>query len=216
MDAATLHPLRNCMFKEKIEMKLLKASAITFIFCFSALASSQDYIIDPTIRVGAITPTTTEKDLISLFGADNVKRYEIDVGEGDVVEGTMLFPGTDHALTIEWKTSFANPERITIRSGSTVWQTVQGIKIGSTLEEVEEANGNNFKITGFEWDYPGRTVSWEGGTLPKQLQLEFEPQTEVSFQEIMQVSGDSYFSSSNEIFKKMQLKVAVIYIRWDI
>jgi hypothetical protein len=180
------------------------------------MASEDEYLIEPMVRVGKITPNTSETDLVLIYGRENVKRSEIGVGEGDVVMGTILFPYTDKELSIEWKANFSKPVRISIYGDDTKWKTTSGISIGTTLEELEQINSGIFKLTGFGWDYPGRTVSWEMGSLPKQLQLDLWSQTDISSEEIGQVLGDSYFDSSNLVFRKMKLKVRQIYVRWDI
>lgn len=99
---------------------------------------------------------------------------------------------------------------------NTKWQTSSGIMIGTSLDEIERINKGIFKLTGFGWDYPGRTVSWGNGVLPIQLQLDLRPGTEVSDDKFMQVLGDGYFESSNEVIKSMNLKVKRIFVRWDI
>lgn len=171
--------------------------------------------IDPATAVGSgIFKRTTEQDLIDLYGRKNVRRAKIGIGEGESVEGTVLFPGTKDALEIEWKGSFAQPERITISGQGTRWRTKEGISIGTTLEKVEQANQGAFKLTGFEWDYPGRTVSWGSGKLNSSLQLEFVPTSKVTPKELQTVAGSSEFSSRHPVIKKMKLKVARLFVRW--
>ena len=161
----------------------------------------------------SIFQETTEKELIEIYGRKNVKRAKIPVGEGETVLGTVLFPGTTDELTIEWKANFARPERITASQGKR-WRTREGIAIGTTLEKVEQANQGSFKLSGFEWDYPGRTLSWEGGRLEASLQLELVPTEQVSPQEYQLVMGEGPYSSSLPVLKKMKLKVARIFVRW--
>jgi len=201
-------------------MFYIQKQQILVIFCFiiffSGCTDEFDYLIIPSSKVGAITPKATEVELRKIYGNKNVKLYEVDVGEGDVVEGTIVFPNTNKELTIEWKSKHKDPERITIYRADTKWITNNGITIGTTLEEMEKINGGIFKLTGFGWDYPGRTVSWEQGNLPIQLQLDLDPDVKLSDKELMQVSGDSYFSSNNPIIKKMKLKVVRMHILWDI
>jgi hypothetical protein len=144
----------------------------------SLASSTTDRSIDPaTVIGGNINKETTEQDLINTYGKKNVQRAKI------AVDGTVLFPGTKDALTIEWKADFAQPERITITNVGTRWRTKEGISIGTTLKTVEQANKGPFKLTGFEWDYPGRTTSWEKGKLSPSLQLDFAATKKVSVKE---------------------------------
>jgi hypothetical protein len=105
------------------------------------------------------------------------------MGEGETVVGTTLFPNSPNALHIEWKDSFRIPERLTISSPGTQWKTSEGITIGTTLEQIAKFNGGPFTVAGFGWDYEGRTLSWENGNLPKQLQLDLVPTQEVTAEE---------------------------------
>jgi hypothetical protein len=189
---------------------------IVLFFLVSSTVIAQKFTIEPKTRVGEISPTSTESDLIKIYGKKNVKRSKIAVGEGELVEGTILFPNTPDEITIEWKEKLKYPERITISHPNTSWKIISGVKIGTTLEQLEVINKSKFKLTGFEWDYPGRTVSWENGILPVQLQLDLSSDTDISFEELNQVSGDGEFSSNNEIIRKMKLRVERIFIRWDI
>ncbi len=177
--------------------------------------SSTNRTVDPEKYVGAITKKVSEKDLIQLYGKKNVKRFNIAIGEGETVEGTILFRGSKDEISIEWKEKFKKPIRISISHKVSSWKLKSGISIGNTLHKIEGINGKAFKITGFEWDYPGRTTSWEKGKLSPNLQLDFEQQADIPGKELSKVTGDSRFSSQNEIIKKLKLTVKVIYIRWD-
>ena len=55
-------------------------------------ANAQNWQIVPGTSVGPITRSTSEKELIKIFGARNVKREAVDVGEGETQQGTILFP----------------------------------------------------------------------------------------------------------------------------
>jgi hypothetical protein len=199
---------------------LAKQLSSLMMFSFlsaSALAdTAQNWVIKPELNVGEITKNSSEQDLIKIYGKKNIKRTEIDVGEGEVVLGTILFPETKKQITIKWKEGFSKPDRITVAHINSTWRLNNGIKIGSTLEEVERLNKGPFKLTGFEWDYPGRTVSWEKGKLPAQIQLDFEYTADIPQEEFIQVLGDRNLSSKNRFIRKMNLKVKTIFIRWDI
>jgi hypothetical protein len=180
-----------------------------------AQISKESFLIDPAKSVGRIVPNCTEADLIRIYGAKNVQRDDIDEGEGDTVPGTILFPDSLDAVTIEWKHEYSQPQRITISSKGTHWQTKDGITIGTSLDSLEVINGCPFKLTGFAWDSEGCTVSWENGKLSRQLQLELTPTKQISKSEFDEVVGDRDFSSSFPIMKKMGLIVEKIFVRWD-
>ncbi len=172
-------------------------------------------IITPRTNVGPILRTSSEVQLVTIFGKESVKHIDVSVGEGETVPGTVIFQGTSNEVTIEWKNDRKNPARITISQKGTDWRTEEGITVGTSIEEVERINGAPFSITGFEWDYPGRSVAWRGGKLPQQLQIDFGPTNTVPQEDYLKVIGNADFSSSNEVFSRMKLVVDAIYIRWD-
>ena len=170
-------------------------------------------IINPLTNVGPITRETSEGDLINLFGAENVEAILIPVGEGETVPGTRLFGGTPNAVDIEWKYTSQSPQRMTIRSGGTNWRTSEGLRIGSSLTDVTQVNGGAFDLTGFEWDYPGRTVDWQGGSLADALQLDFRRTQQIPTEELLY--GEGPYSSQEPSMQKMGLVIEQISIRWD-
>lgn len=153
-------------------------------------------------------------DITKAYGPEKCQPWSVPVGEGEVVAGTRVLGGSKNEFLIEWKRS-GTPERITIASPGTDWKTPGGISIGSTIERVEKANGVPFMLTGFEWDYPGRTVSWKGGHLPAELQMDFEYSHSLSQELMKQIPvGDGSFSSDLPVLKSIGLKVSRLFVTW--
>ncbi len=182
---------------------------------FGQQIQGEAFLIDPLHSVGQIVPKTTEADLVRLYGARNVRRVTIEVGEGETVPGSVLFPGTPDAAQIEWAYDYREPKRITISSKGTRWHTAEGITVGTSLDRLEAINGCPFSLTGFGWDYSGRTMSWQKGKLPRQLQLDLRPVRDVPEKEYEHVLGDRDFSSSFPGMKNLKLVVERIFVRWD-
>ncbi|HHS12750.1 MAG TPA: hypothetical protein ENN03_03150 [bacterium] len=174
--------------------------------------SADDRLIDPLKRVGVITSGTSESDLIRFFGKEHVERVSIHLGEGELAEGTVLFPGKESEVSILWQEAFRNPVSVTITGAE--WKTEQNIGVGSSLEQVEAANGGPFEITGFAWDYPGRTLEWHG-FLPQQLQLDLVPADSVPMETLIPVMGDDFFMTDQPVIRSLNLKVKRVFIRWD-
>lgn len=200
----------------------VKPLLIVFVLHFLAVTAYSDnqeqskmnWIIDARGNVGGITRASTKSDLARIFGSKNIESYDIHVGEGMFVKGTRIFGNTKNAVLIEWNDKSGTPLRIIIDGEGTDWKTSEGVTIGTTLEELEKINGGPFQIFGFGWDYEGRTVSWENGKLPSELQLDMTSTKKVSPEEERQVLGDGFFSSDHPVMKKKGLKVGTIYIRW--
>jgi hypothetical protein len=185
--------------------------------CFLLLA--HDWVVVPGERVGPVRASTTKNELIALFGAEVVKDGEIDVGEGEMHPGTLVYPDDpSRRLAITWERG--NLKRIDVcyglRDGVCRWKTPQGVGIGTTLKEFEKLNGRPFKLAGFSWDYEGTIVSWEDGKLSHgfgdgrtYLRLRPAPARPGgnSQPEEDQVLGDRDYSSSHPAMQKLNPRV---------
>lgn len=124
---------------------------------------------------------TTEAQLIETFGKENVEYKTVPGAEGMETNATVVYPNDPaRMLTIYWwdEDKRARPAAVTIQADFAAdpdgndpwktdvqWQTAEGLKIGSTLEDVQAANGKPFVLSGFGWDYGGFAIGWEGGKL---------------------------------------------------
>lgn len=112
--------------------------------------------------------STSEKDLITLFGAANVKHQDINTVESETSPGTVIFPNDPkYRASFVWKDSKKRdaPEMIRITDKNSSWQLDNGVSTGFTLLALEKLNGKPFKLSGFDWDYGGNVLSWNGGKL---------------------------------------------------
>src|SRR6056297_1038595 len=196
-------------------ISILLSFTILVFLLNTGYATGQDHkwTIIPSSRVGTITRQSTKAEVKELYGENNITSCPISVGEGRVKQGLCVFGGKKNELLIEWKKN-GTPKRITIFGMNTDWKTKSGITVGTSLDKVEEVNGKPFLLTGFGWDYAGRTVSWEDGLLPSELQLEFEPSTTLPQEKDRQVMGDQKIRSDYTIIQKKGLKVETMFIRW--
>jgi len=131
---------------------LFIAGFASFLFSNSRQAESKGKgFIDPEGKVAAITRTTTEEELIRRFGAKNVKRDDMDIGEAFTEPASFLFP---------------DPARLQVDGGGkSLWSTYSYISLGTSLKELETINAGYFTLAGFAWDYSGTGTSWHGGKL---------------------------------------------------
>jgi hypothetical protein len=170
--------------------------------------SQQDWVCIPGKKVGPISLETTEQDLIALFGATNVKREQLSLEEGVIVEGTIVFPDAPNQLIIEWVPGqlYQKPAMIRIEGEQSQWITDQGIHVGSTMDELLQINGQAIQFMGFEWDYSGLVESWgENGKVNKDLIVFFAPANpEAIYPELL---GEESFSSEHPKVKAAQLYV---------
>lgn len=113
-------------------------------------------------------PFARDSDLARLqriFGPQNVRHERLYVGEGQYKRGTVIYP-TDPRRRIEifWLNHHASqpPELIRVTNSQSLWRGPGDLKPGSTLAELELANGGLFELAGFEWDYGGTLMNWRG------------------------------------------------------
>jgi hypothetical protein len=177
------------------------------------LLLAHDWVVVPGERVGPVRISTTKSELIALFGAEVVKDGEINVGEGDMHPGTLVYPDDpSQRLAILWEQG--KSKRIDVcyglRDGVCRWKTPQGVSIGTELKEIEKLNARPFKLAGFAWDYEGTIVSWEDGKLSRlfksgELYLRLHPARPGgnSPPEAEQVRGDRFFFSSHPAMRKL-------------
>ena len=173
------------------------------------------FTIIPNQQVGLIKITTDENKIKEIYGADNVVRKEIGIGEGESVNGTIVFPEHKNQVTIIWKTGAEYKEVQTIRidGEASDWKTTNGIKVGTSLEELRAINGFPFLFAGFEWDYAGRCNGWGDGKISPNLVVYLEPENmEAAFPDLL---GDKLFSSDLPKAKEAKLKVISFEVNFD-
>ena len=177
----------------------------------------EEWTIVPGINVGPIVSTTSEQSLVNILGKNNVIRTRVYLGEGEYVNGTLIFPKSRFEAEIVWKGEYSKPEYIrTVGDG---WVTENGVRKGLSLEALIRINGGHFGFTGFEWDYPGRVVDWKNGKLSNKLMVKLDFDVEVgkdiTIQEFMSVTGDATILSSLPVLKKMNLKMSKMWFSFE-
>ncbi len=197
------------------------------------MASPDNFVIIPGEQAGNIRATSSEAELIKLLGRENVTPNDtIYVAEGATEVGTTLFKGTPDEAQILWldKTKKARPDAVILRPATdkpgtagnqAQWMTDSGLKIGSTLKDVEKLNGKPFKLYGFGWDYGGSASSWEGGTLEGKdgktyVSIVFGYGELSAAQEklVDKVSGDGEFVSSNPDMQQLNPVIQTMTVRF--
>ncbi len=116
---------------------------------------------------------STRADVRRSFPADAVRDEEIELDEGALRAGTLVFKDPVEKLAIFWDSekTDAHPREVFLcfgrRQGPCRWRTLDGIQVGTTLRDLEKKNGKPFTVSPFGWDYGGNVLSWGGGSLGK-------------------------------------------------
>ncbi|MBL7912355.1 MAG: hypothetical protein JNJ41_14940 [Bacteroidia bacterium] len=183
---------------------------------------SLNRICIPGISIGAISTTTSELDLIRIYGKENVKHSNIEVGEESFEKVTVLFSNKPDELKILWKdtVNFLTPLRIYIKAKNTNWKTNTGITTGTSLKKLELINTKPFILQGFGWDYSGFVSNWNNGTLEKddselKIRLSYNKKQKLTKFELIEIMGDKEIPSSNKIIQKLNLKVVELIFSFN-
>lgn len=210
----------------------VKSSNLSDTLAVVSEGVEQDWLVVPGERVGVITASSSEKDLFRLLGEENVHvRDTIFLAEGDFMIGTIVYKNTPDEVQIIWKdtVAFANPDWVSVGSwevdkieaGKTHWKTIHGVKLGTTLKELEIINGKPFSFYGFGWDLGGGASNWNGGDLMTkdglvyfnvQFNYDFLDNQKQTFAD--QLMGDSEFLSSLPAAQKLNPYVSMMSIRF--
>jgi hypothetical protein len=157
-----------------------------------------------------------------LYGDANVREERIEIGEGETVPGTILFPDDSlKRLEIIWSDSThrQDPSRLILRGRRSKWSLSAGVSLGNTLDQLERMNGRPFTMAGFGWDYSGVVLDWRGGALAQSLRnakVYLIPDAEKqSGSEYSKVLGDKEYSSDLPAMHALQPKVYQIFLNFQ-
>ncbi|MFQ6045515.1 MAG: hypothetical protein ACE5PT_04025 [Gemmatimonadales bacterium] len=181
------------------------------------------WLIAPGERVGPVERGTSEDALSSRVGSGNLAHEDIALGEGETEPGTVVFPD-DSLLRLEilWEHPEVNvaPREIRLGGSASLWRTVHGITLGTSLRELEKLNGGPFTLAGWGWDYGGSVYHWNGGVLDDELpgvflRLDSGRWDRLSGEEASQLDGDEGRSSALPAMQRLNPVVVEIRVTFE-
>lgn len=173
--------------------------------------TSYDYTIVPGERVGLITLEKCSREEVLAAYGDSARVEDIYLVEGMTGEGVVIFPDNPrNRIEVYWDPEIdpLRPVLIRIKGEGADWKTTHGITVGTSIAEVEKANGKPFLLSGFDWDYGGRATNWNDGKLNNNLGLQFGYNAEGEMPE--GISGDVELSSDLPALKQIGVAVTVL------
>lgn len=204
---------------------LALASQLAAITLVALIGTASAQTPDLLACTGPFARDADEAALIRAFGAANVQRARIEIGEGEKAAGAILFPKDKRRrLELIWRDGKKRrgPATIYVRDGS-AWAVAgpagERLTIGSALAAVEAANGKPFSILGFDWDYSGTAADWQGGKLAEafggcRLTIRFGYPKGADAKALDRLSGDKEFSSSNPDMRLVKPTAYEILLSW--
>ncbi len=171
----------------------------------------------PGQRVGPVQRETTEQALIGLYGPRNVLREDIYLAEGVCTPGTVLFPGVANETRITWQDrDFTRPAEVRVEGRGSTWSTPRGVRIGTTLKELEALSGGIVEFGGFGWD-DGGGAAWEegGGTVSLGLAPDSLARDVVANSPLAdQILGERTVRSDHSLIRTITVEVVRISQFW--
>ncbi len=177
--------------------------------------ASQDGLITNENGITGIHKTSTEADLIKLFGKENVVHEKEIYANGDVppFKGFAIFKDKPNELLlcIDPENKKNEIDFAMIRQKGGKWHTNEGVKVGTTLTELTTINGKPFLFSGLGWDYGGYINDFQKGKL-------YHEKSSISFRLMSQgevppkFSGDITCKSDAPELKKATIFVGEITV----
>ena len=175
---------------------------------------AKDRTIVPHERVGAVLRHTPPRDIAKIFGLSAVKYGKVPAAEGAEQPGCFVYRGTVDELQIGFTANSRRIEFMVIICKN--WATATGLRVGTTLAELERINGGPFTLSGFDWDYGGIVQTKPPGKLSRFLSISTTTVNSqaVSPNEYNQISGDRQISSRHPVLAKVGVVVRSLSMAW--
>ncbi|MFH2095643.1 MAG: hypothetical protein ABIJ16_08065 [Bacteroidota bacterium] len=163
---------------------------------------SDEFLLDNLLAYNS------EEELIAAFGKENIITEHRWGAEGEYeYKASILYPETKNQVEFAWEDSVSlsglSSICIYIFKETPDWYTSYGIKIGTTMKELEEMNGKPFRFWGFDWDYSGGAFFEEGNLANLNMHICLNTPPGAPEKEAGEMIGDMEFTSDDAIAKKV-------------
>lgn len=175
------------------------------------------FLILPGEGFGDFTGELAKADLMRLLGKNRIKEQPFYLGEGESAPGLVLYPDSPEEVEVLLDEDDF-PIMYRIQEEGSEWATAEGLKVGSSLADLEKINGQPFRLTGFDWDYGGTVTNWNGGALAGKdflVVLGYDADTaQFAEEDLAQLMGDQEIQSTLPALKRYPFKVISITQRY--
>jgi len=181
-----------------------------------AAAPASDFSIVPGIRFGPIHETATLGDLVTAFPPGTVEDADVYLGEGFCAPGTRVFGGTPDEIEVTWQDrARTRIAFVRLQKPGGRWSTTRGVRIGTSLTELERLAGRILTFSGFGWDYGGG-MQWSeaGGAVGLRLTMGDAAKAGLTGQELESIQGDKPVRSNVPAARRLNITVAEIVMSW--
>ena len=182
-----------------------------------AATQKNTFLIRPGEGFSDFTDELAKADLMRLLGKNRIMERPFYLGEGESAPGLVLYPDSPEEVEVLLDED-GFPMMYRIQEEGSEWATAEGLKVGSSLADLEKINGQPFKLTGFDWDYGGTVTNWNGGTFAGKdfmVVLGYDADAaQFSEEDISQLMGDQEILSTLPALRRYPFKVISITQRY--
>ncbi|HWK56139.1 MAG TPA: hypothetical protein VNQ80_02300 [Parapedobacter sp.] len=172
--------------------------------------------------IGPVKLAYSHAALDSAIGADNLENGTAEV-EGRTVHITKVFPNEAEEITVYWaetKEPYTTITKIAIANNFGPYQTAEGLRVGSTLNEVKELN--NFMpvtMTNFYNSVDGfaNILGFGGGDIETNYpciggKLDIVKQRGVDVRTLDEIKPEKELKSSHKLFNSIDVEVVELTV----
>lgn len=172
--------------------------------------------------IGPVKLTYSYAVLDSTFGADQLENDIVET-EGQTTHITKVFPNAAEEITVYWAEAnepFNNIAKIAVSNNFGPYQTADGLRVGSTLNELKSLN--NFMpitMTNFYNSLDGfaKIVGFNGGDLETNYpclggKLDIVKQRGVDVRTLDEIKPEAELKSSHKLFNSIDVEVVELSI----
>lgn len=172
--------------------------------------------------IGPVKLTYSYAALDSAVGADKLENGTVEEG-GSTVHITKVFPNEAEEITVYWAESqepYTTITKITIANNFGPYQTAEGLRVGSTLNEIKQYN--NFMpvtMTNFYNSLDGfaTILGFNGGDIEVKYpclggKLDITKQRGVDVRTLDEIKPENELQSSHKLFNSIDVEVVELSI----
>jgi hypothetical protein len=202
-------------FRRSVLMRFLAFAIVLLFLTERADTQEQEFLIVAGERFGLIRESTTRAELEKFFPKRLIRDGDVHLGEGICTSGTVILPETALEADIAWQDDARSRVAFVrvIKPGGR-WVTSRGVRIGTSLRELERLAGKVLTFSGFDWDYGGG-MEWTEPSGALRLRLGPAPNQPVrNGPGSLEIVGDRLVRSDHPLIRKLTITVEEITQSW--
>ena len=126
-------------------------------------ATTESFLLETAVK-----QRDTFESLQKQYGDTHIIKSELPGAEGETSQGWIIYPNDpEKKLMLYLDKGNTHPGSLLVDEAKSKWHLSNSIKLGTDIKTLEKLNGKTFSFYGFDWDYGGVIIEWNGGELGK-------------------------------------------------